>query len=750
MIKKILETLKTTLCIAVFALIPILIAVKFIGTSSEKDFSQCIDTFVHADGVGISKYASLQFENTQKEISTLLAWIRLTDFSKKKNVQERIKSIIKRNPHMTSVNIYEEDGKFFTNASEKEEPNLSITEDMEKLQDEILYFLEQQEDKSIILKYTFSRKINKKKFIFEIKIKWNRYEKYMDQLEEGSFPRTYYIVSPNYQRYISLNSLPKSSKGDKGTIALGLHLSQKISTIPQGFSDIIIESFKFRLFCKEITMPPKMLGGKLFVIVATDNNALDVISKGISGSISSTRFLLVLIIFIVSVVGARFYIKMKGRLGISNAISEATPLAVVIFKNKDGKIYKINSAGCSLLMIEKERVSEINTWNLFIEETDKNYISKAIDSNINVFNYEVLLQSLGGGSFWSVCSASPISIDEEKYIVLAILDINRRKEIEKKLANNASLLEQQIAERTADLDKKAKELEESNILLEKAKIIADEASNAKSKFLTSMSNELKTPLNAIIGYAEILEEEALDRKDTVSADDLHKITSSAKHLLSLINEILDLSKIEAGKTQLFFENIKIADIIKDVEGVAMPLVAKNDNSLFLEFPKDIGDMYSDQTKIRQCLLNILGNATKFTEFGKITIRIAPVVKSGEDFIEFSVIDTGIGISPEKLEGIFEPFNEEKGNSGGGLGLSITKKYTECLGGTITVESEVGVGSKFVIRLPRVCKTEASDSIEIKNNQSDDAWEESVDEYSLTGDSGTTEANTFGKKSDQSE
>jgi signal transduction histidine kinase len=313
-------------------------------------------------------------------------------------------------------------------------------------------------------------------------------------------------------------------------------------------------------------------------------------------------------------------------------------------------------------------------------------------------------------------------------VVLAVLDINRRKEIEKKLANNAELLEKQVLERTTDLETKAKELEESNALLEKAQKTANEANEAKSKFLTNVSSELKTPINAIIGYGEILQEEALDRKDTVSADDLRKIIGSAKHLLSLVDEILDLSKIEAGKIQLFFENVDVHGIIKDVEGVTMPLITKNNNSLFLEYTKNIGVMYTDALKLRQCLLNLLSNAAKFTEFGKITLRASAIVKQGIDYIEFSIIDTGIGIDPDRISGIFDPFQDSGKKSGAGLGLSITKKYAKLLGGTISAESESGVGSKFTMRIPKICTVEANEFIEIKNQSSDEIIDEFKEEY----------------------
>jgi PAS domain S-box-containing protein len=523
---------------------------------------------------------------------------------------------------------------------------------------------------------------------------------------------------------VSLNSLPQGAVNNRNVVALGMHLAQTIGNIAFGLSTIDVESFHFITFKEEVKMPKGTKGGKFFVVVAADDAALDTISENMISSIPFIIMMLVAVWLVACVIAAGFFTKTKTQLRISEAVTDSTPLSIVIFKVSDGKIMKINSSAITLLRVEKEDKETLNIWDLFIEEEDRNYVKNAVSSNINVLNHEILLHSFGGATLWSICSANPIEVDEQKHVVLAILDINRRKEVEKKLANNAALLEKQVLERTADLESKAKELEESNSELEDAKKIANAANSAKSKFLTTMSNELKTPINAIIGYSEILKEEALDRKDSVSADDLSKIIGSAKHLLSLINGILDLSKIESGKTQLFLEDVDVVALVKDVEGVSMPLVANNNNSLFLEYPKDIGVMYSDSTKIRQCLLNLLSNAAKFTEFGKITLRIVSLVKEGEDFIEFAVIDTGVGIEASKIDSIFESFQDGDGkSSGSGLGLSLTKKYSEYLGGSISVESEIGGGSKFVVRLPRICKTKAGEFVEIKTLQDEELADE---------------------------
>jgi PAS domain S-box-containing protein len=431
----------------------------------------------------------------------------------------------------------------------------------------------------------------------------------------------------------------------------------------------------------------------------------------------------------VSIFISRFLNKASDQLEISKTISDNTPLAVTIFHADTGKIMQINLSAMTMFRIVTENIETFNMWDVILSDEDRNYMKNAVSSNINVLNYEVLAQGAGGGTFWSICSATPVDLEEKRYVVLASLDINRRKEIEKKLANNAELLEQQVLDRTADLENKAKELEETNIKFEKAKRQADEANAAKSKFLTNMSNEFKTPINAIIGYSEILQEEANDRKDTVSADDLRKIIGSAKHLLSLIDEILDLSKIEAGKTQISLGNANITDIIKDIEGVTMPLIADNDNTLHIECTKGIGTMYTDQTKLRQCLLNLLSNAAKFTKFGKITLRVTQVLKGGVDFIEFTVIDTGVGIASSRIETIFDPFHDKEGqNSGAGLGLSLTKKYAEHLGGSVSIESEEGVGSKFSIRVPRIATIESNEFIEIKNPADDDLGDDETNVF----------------------
>ena len=228
---------------------------------------------------------------------------------------------------------------------------------------------------------------------------------------------------------------------------------------------------------------------------------------------------------------------------------------------------------------------------------------------------------------------------------------------------------------------------------------AEAANSAKSHFLASMSHELRTPLNAIIGYSEMLQEDAEDAGQDDFIPDLQKIHSAGRHLLTLINDILDLSKIEAGKMEFFLERFAIGEMLEQVASTVRPLVEKNGNEFVIEAAGDLGEMTADVTRIRQVLLNLLSNASKFTNGGAITLSAAPTA-NGE--IVFEVRDTGIGIDPEYLPDIFDQWqrvNPQEARDPGGLGLAIVKRYTDMIGGRISVSSRPGEGTTFVLRLP---------------------------------------------------
>ena len=237
---------------------------------------------------------------------------------------------------------------------------------------------------------------------------------------------------------------------------------------------------------------------------------------------------------------------------------------------------------------------------------------------------------------------------------------------------------------------------------------AEAASSAKSQFLASMSHELRTPLNAIIGYSEMLIEEAADVGASTFGDDLRKIHTAGKHLLSLINDVLDLSKIEAGRMEVYPEPFEIAGLLEDVVNTVRPLAAARGNALSVAADPDMGMMHSDLTKVRQMLLNLMSNACKFTEKGSVNLVARRVFESapGRDWILFEVADTGIGMTPEQLTRIFDAFSQAEASTsrrfgGTGLGLAITKRFCGMLGGDVAVESRPGAGTTFSLRLPAV-------------------------------------------------
>ncbi|MEW6281806.1 MAG: response regulator, partial [Candidatus Eremiobacterota bacterium] len=295
---------------------------------------------------------------------------------------------------------------------------------------------------------------------------------------------------------------------------------------------------------------------------------------------------------------------------------------------------------------------------------------------------------------WLACLARPGSVQaaelrsrrkDESY---AWLEVFLRNQLDEPEVAGVVVNSRDISEK-----KRARELE-----LEKD--AAEAANRAKSTFLANMSHELRTPLNAIIGYSEMLQEEAEDLGQESFVKDLEKVRSAGKHLLALINDVLDLSKIEAGKMDLYLETFEVTPVIQDIRNTIQPLAEKNRNRLEVDCPPEVGSIRSDLLKVRQSLFNLLSNACKFTREGSVRLT----VRREADRIEFSVADTGIGLTEEQKGKLFEAFTQADSSTtrkfgGTGLGLMLTRRFCRMLGGEVTVESQHGRGSTFTIRLP---------------------------------------------------
>ena len=256
-------------------------------------------------------------------------------------------------------------------------------------------------------------------------------------------------------------------------------------------------------------------------------------------------------------------------------------------------------------------------------------------------------------------------------------------------------------------------LRDSQIELDKARQEAEAANSTKSQFLASMSHELRTPLNAIIGYSEMLTEDAQESGQLESVPDLEKILSAGKHLLSLINDILDLSKIEAGKMELFVEDFDLEEALEGVSSTVKPLMENKSNRFVTDVQGPIGQMTTDLTKLRQILFNLLSNAAKFTDDGTITLSVSQRSENGRELIEFAVKDTGIGLTAEQMGKLFQAFTQAEASTtrkygGTGLGLALSRYFCEMLGGTISVESEPDKGSTFLVVLPRMLADATND------------------------------------------
>ena len=375
--------------------------------------------------------------------------------------------------------------------------------------------------------------------------------------------------------------------------------------------------------------------------------------------------------------------------------------------DRSWKVTYLNAQAAEVLKRSIQGLLEQDFWNIFPESLGTRYEQQ----------YRRAMAEQTVVSFETYYSPTQRWLQIRGYpgrdgLSLFLQDITERKQAEEQLMELNRDLDNRVQDRTTKLMKAMEEAEE-------ARVKAEDANRSKSEFLANMSHELRTPLNAIIGYSEMLEEEAADIGEEDFVPDLQKIQGAGKHLLGLINSVLDLSKIEAGRMELFLEDFSIKEMVEDISGTIMPVAHKNKNHLSIFCPNDIGELHADQTKLRQSLFNLLSNACKFTEEGDITLtveQISTVDSSVCDgpWFRFIVSDTGIGMKDDQIEKIFDAFTQADASTtrkygGTGLGLAITKQFINMMGGEISVESTQGQGTTFSLVIPQ--KVQAATSKE---------------------------------------
>ena len=366
------------------------------------------------------------------------------------------------------------------------------------------------------------------------------------------------------------------------------------------------------------------------------------------------------------------------------AIDAAAPVGLIIVSENDQNVLHLNPSFCEIVGKDANALLGKPLSSIFTEPEKSKELAGIINGTSSE-RKEFHFRRPDGAEAYVMVSRVALDYRGEKAVIASFVDIHDRVQAE--------------------------------IELRQAKEAAESASRVKSSFLANMSHELRTPLNAIIGYSEILLEDATDRADKASMSDLEKIQAAGKHLLGLINDILDLSKIEAGRMDVYLEHIFLTRLIDEVKTIVEPMMKKNGNTLLVDCPQDIGSLQTDLTKLKQSIINLLSNAAKFTKNGTVTLRLARETRDGAPWVKFEVIDSGIGMTDEQIGRLFQAFTQADSSTtrnfgGTGLGLTITRHFCAMLGGSIEVKSKPAQGSTFIIVLPdRATKVMAEDGLD---------------------------------------
>ncbi len=361
-----------------------------------------------------------------------------------------------------------------------------------------------------------------------------------------------------------------------------------------------------------------------------------------------------------------------GKSGTDQAhrLLEAAPISVVILTEEGRYLYR-NPAHDAMYRYARDEAPKLSS-EMWVDPSERARLLEIFRSTGELCDAEVQHYRADGSAFWGLMTWQRLDYDGQPALAGWMYDITARKQAE--------------------------------AAMEEARAAAEQANHTKSEFLANMSHELRTPLNAIIGYAQILQEDAEDAGNDEIVPDLKKIENAGKHLLGLINDILDLSKIEAGRMEIYLEPVSVPSLVEEVRTLTAPLAAANGNTVVVSIGPGVEAIQTDLTKLKQSLLNLVSNACKFTKDGRVDLKVEVRDGPKASTIVFEVSDSGIGMTPEQQAKLFQAFSQADSSTtrrfgGTGLGLAITKRLCNLLGGDVAVVSEEGKGSRFIITLP---------------------------------------------------
>nr|WP_263430091.1 ATP-binding protein [Nannocystis pusilla] len=398
--------------------------------------------------------------------------------------------------------------------------------------------------------------------------------------------------------------------------------------------------------------------------------------------------------------------ELRSREEQYRGIFEAGTNALLILDDHTGVVVEANPAASQLFRCSRADLGRCRFAELLEASGGADLFARmrAAVHELGYFLSEGIATARDGETFVVELRGARFRLQNRDHLLAVLTDITEQKRAQLALRKAHDELEQRVRERTAELERLNQQLHLLNGQLVSARDSAIDASKAKSAFLANMSHELRTPLNAIIGYSELLEDESVEDGRRLDLGDLGKIRGAARHLLDLINDILDVSKIEAGKMELFVEDFAVDELVQEVVATIEPLAHKNANRLDIVARPGLGLVSLDRTKVKQIAINLLSNACKFTHRGVVGLRVSRELGAHGEQLVIAVQDTGIGIDPARLEELFQPFRQADESTtrkygGTGLGLSISRHYAEMMHGRIEARSSPGLGSTFTVTLP---------------------------------------------------